>query len=139
MRVFLAQGTNDGDTDQLCIKILDGIAILATCRTEFLDFGHAIFNPGNSEGAPLKDSSGCFLIEKKLSQALKRTPGRCWRCMEARVVQILTGSSWTVSICILCSTEQARYSYSKNSITLEFTVSCTKSKTVNSATSPKIV
>jgi hypothetical protein len=29
--------------------------------------------------------------------------------------------------------------YSKNSITLEFTVSCTKSKTVNSATSLKIV
>jgi hypothetical protein len=27
-----------------------GIGSLATCRTEFLDFGHAIFNPSN-EGA----------------------------------------------------------------------------------------
>jgi hypothetical protein len=50
MRVFLAQGTNHSHTDQLCIKILDGIGILGTCRTEFLDLGHAIFNPGN-EGA----------------------------------------------------------------------------------------
>jgi hypothetical protein len=37
-------------TDQLCIKILDGIGIFGTCRMEFLDLGHAIFNPGN-EGA----------------------------------------------------------------------------------------
>jgi hypothetical protein len=50
MRVFLPQGTNHSHTDQLCIEVLDGIAILATCRTEFLDLGHAIFNPGN-EGA----------------------------------------------------------------------------------------
>jgi hypothetical protein len=50
MRVFLPQGTNHSHTDEFCIEVLDGIAILATCRTKFLDLGHAIFNPGN-EGA----------------------------------------------------------------------------------------
>jgi hypothetical protein len=50
MGVFLTLGTNHGHTDQLCIKILDGIGSLATCRMEFLDLGHAISNPGN-EGA----------------------------------------------------------------------------------------
>jgi hypothetical protein len=50
MGVFLAQGTNHGHTDQLCITILNGIGSLGTCRTEFLAFGHAIFDPGN-EGA----------------------------------------------------------------------------------------
>jgi hypothetical protein len=50
MGVFLAQGTNHSHTDEFCIEVLDGIGILGTCRTEFLDFGHAIFNPGN-EGA----------------------------------------------------------------------------------------
>jgi hypothetical protein len=47
MGVFLAQGINHSHTDQLCIKILNGIGTLATCRTEFLDLGHAIFNPSN--------------------------------------------------------------------------------------------
>jgi hypothetical protein len=47
MGVFLTQGMNHSHTDQLCIKILDGIGILATCRTEFLGLGHAIINPGN--------------------------------------------------------------------------------------------
>jgi hypothetical protein len=47
MGVFLAQGTNHSHTDKFCIKILDSIRVLGIVRTEFLDFGHAIFNPGN--------------------------------------------------------------------------------------------
>jgi hypothetical protein len=50
MGVFLAQGTNHSHADEFCIKICDGIGILGIRGSKFLDFGHAIFNPGN-EGA----------------------------------------------------------------------------------------
>ena len=47
MGVFLAQGTNHSHADEFCIKILDGVGILGIRGSKFLDFGHAIFNPGN--------------------------------------------------------------------------------------------
>lgn len=55
-----------------------------------------------------RDSSGRIWMEKNDSQALKRAPGTFWRCTEARLAQILTGSSSMVSRCVFWSSESAK-------------------------------
>jgi hypothetical protein len=53
MGVFFAQGTNHSHADEFCVEIFDGIRVFRVVRTEFLDFRHAIFNPGNESAQGL--------------------------------------------------------------------------------------